>query len=165
MHHLKSAVHTALALTVATLAVSACGGYRPPVSLAPQPARYTAAPYDTAWARAVEFFANNNIPLQTLDKANGLLSSARVDLSPTQAIAWSNCGTWDGDRIITRNTDPRTYAVTAQISITIHTTQNATAVRSTVALNGAIRGWRYASRLECVSTGKFEDALFAYVTR
>jgi hypothetical protein len=174
MHDAKSAVHTALAahpartaliLAVATLALSACGGYRPPLALTPQPERYTAAPYDTAWARAVSFFANNNLPLQTLDKANGLLSSARVDLSPRQAMAWANCGKWDGDPVITTDTDPRTYVVTASISVTVHTAQNATAVRSTISVNGAIRGWRYASRLDCVSTGKFEDALFNYVTR
>lgn len=165
MHHPKSAVQTVLALTVATLAVSACGGYHAPLALAPQPARYTSAPYDTAWARAVEFFANNNIPLQTLDKVNGLLSSSRVDLTPSQALAWANCGKWGGDPIITRDTDPRTYVVTAQVSVTVHPNQTATAVRSTVALEGAIRAWRYSSRLECVTTGKFEDALFAYVTR
>jgi len=147
-------------MVMVAVSLTACG-YTPPATLAPQPVRYARAPYDSVWARAVEFVAQEGIPILSIDKYNGLISSSRFELPLTNARQWFDCGRQGNGPVLTQTDDPRAYVMLAQFSVVLRNVQDSTAIRATAVVDGAAHE---SGRLRCVSTGQFETALFDYVT-
>lgn len=106
-------------------------------------------PFDATWQRIIAFFANDNIQIQTIDKASGLVASQQSALTRDQAVTWVDAGTALGG--------PRTrlLVVTASFNVFVRPLGDSTSVR----VNFAPR----CGSVPCVSTGVFETALIKYV--
>ncbi len=50
--------------------------------------RYLESNYDNAWNSVIDYFANNNIPVKTLEKESGLIYAETIGFSEE----WIDCG-------------------------------------------------------------------------
>src|ERR1044072_6858584 len=84
--------NNALRIAVAAVSLVGCVSIKPP-ELPPTPSHtYVRAPVDSVWQRDIGFFADARIPIQTIEKASGLIASTRFRLSTSQTRDWADCG-------------------------------------------------------------------------
>ena len=113
--------------------------------------------FDIAWQKIIKFFATNQIQIQTLEKASGIISSSMLSISPSQAELWCDCGKMGLARAsnhklsfnVLLEMEPASSVILISVNTTFLTTWNA--------------GLSYANVSECNSTGVFEKALLKAV--
>ena len=136
--------------------LSACT-VTPPTS-APAPAeKVVRAPVDVVWPQVVAFFANNSIPIQTIEKASGLIVSQPLELSPSQRAAWIDCGRF-GEKQMT------VLSATVAFNVFVRPEGDSTAIRVNTALSHtSAEAGIQTIPASCVSNGHFESQLLAAV--
>jgi hypothetical protein len=149
------------------LATVACAHVVPPREAAPVADRYAHTPFDTAWHRAIVYFANEHVPIQTIDKSSGLLVSSRFQLPFSDLKAWGDCGTAStGGSTIARLEAIHNYPTTsADFNVVMQPAGDSTSVRVSLAISGNVHvATGGLMDLQCVSNGQFERGLFDYVS-
>lgn len=78
-------------LIIIALLVSACANVNvsPPQQNEIEKTRQFAVPFETAWSRAVDWFANNNITIEKIEKPSGLITAKYSILVDHHIL---NCG-------------------------------------------------------------------------
>lgn len=112
--------------------------------------------YDIVWSAIVSFFAENNVPIKTIDKSSGLI----VAESQVFPEVWADCGKasfveFRSDAIGTFNIFALKQTgggVNVSVNSSFHCNRYDT-------LNGVPMG-----RMQCNSTGVFERMLLDYIT-
>lgn len=79
-------------LVVVTLALTACSAGTPPTMPAPRDAAAVGAGFDETWNAVIDHFADDNIPIATIEKASGIVATARLRVGAQDAQRWANCG-------------------------------------------------------------------------
>jgi hypothetical protein len=152
-----SAGRAAVALLAAAL-LAGCSMSTP----APAPAVaqvVVGAPLDSVWPRVIAFFANNNVPVQTLEKASGLIASQPLDLSSEQRRAWLACGKALG---VTIKPERDGFHARTTFNVFVRPIADSTSVRVNMAVHATMDSYTGGeSELDCQSNGKFEQALLA----
>lgn len=152
------------ALPIALLVLSVgCLTMKPPTTPPVPTNSYIRAPYDTVWQRVIGVFADARIPIQTLEKASGLIASTRFRLSPAQVKQWADCGTapaYGGITVLEyyeRNHMPIPDLL-ADFNVFVQPANDSTGVRVNLGLSSDAAA-RTPTTLTCVTNGKFEGAL------
>ena len=119
--------------------------------------------YDVAWSAVIEFFADNMIPIDVLEKESGVIVSRAITIRNPVLSAWVDCGSMGGrslshiDTIIAR----------VDFNIRIASQENGTLFRvnflAPTQLNRTDNGFGWLDHY-CVSTGKFESSLIEFVS-
>lgn len=153
-----------IAVTVALLVMSACYPVRPPES-APAPDATIAAPVDAVWSAVIEAFADVRVPIETIEKASGLVATRTFRLTFDQLKAWGNCGVANGKPLLEQVNAQVMYG-TADFNVFVRPTADGTLVR----VNLGVQGYRMNPYQNnqftpdvCVSSGAFERNLLAFV--
>ena len=153
-----------LAILVSALWMSACSSmqHEPPVVSAFESTKNVAMDFETAWGRAVAWFATRNITIDKVEKESGLLT-ARYDLAVDDNAV-------DVGRVKASNIMNLTIKRMASINVLV---RKLDARNSAVTVNvfGSFeaRGWRrwengwMSLSGTCASTGKIEADLFAFM--
>lgn len=131
----------------AVLSCAAC--YTPPPTVTVAPVEL-AASYDRTWDAVVQALAEQGIPVATIDKASGVLTSAPVKVESVNASRWGHCGS--DPAIPMRVTD-------ATVSVLVRGTATATTVRLSPR-------WSMVSgenAMVCATTGVWERELEAQI--
>lgn len=72
-------MRTGVCIAIIGVAISAvvagCAGYKPPMKRDVVTEREIARPYDRTWNNIIEWFASNNIPIKTIDKQSGFITT------------------------------------------------------------------------------------------
>ncbi len=79
----------ALVLVLAGACVS------PPVPPVPAPTRDAtpvAASFDATWNAVIDHFAATNIPISTIERASGIIATARLSVTREDAMVFADCG-------------------------------------------------------------------------
>ena len=140
----------ALALVLVGMAISC--QYSPPETVAtPRAATTVDAPFDRVWLATVDVFAERNIPIRTMDRASGFISSDELNLSDpaSSSVAWADCGTVDGEPVLP---DKAVYNIRVRGDSTRTTVQ--VTVRWSGLVNLAMMGT--IERKDCASKGTWE---------
>src|SRR5262249_15246197 len=67
--------------------------YKAPLAPSPRNATQVQASFATTWSAAVDVFAESNVPIETIDRASGLLVPAPLlYLSESSDSTWADCG-------------------------------------------------------------------------
>jgi tetratricopeptide (TPR) repeat protein len=111
--------------------------------------------YDIVWSAIISFFAENNVPIRTIEKASGLIV-AESQIFPE---VWADCGS--ASFIETRSDATGTFNVFAvkQTGGGVNVTVNA----SFYANRYDILNEEPMPPMQCNSTGEFERMLLGYV--
>lgn len=84
-------ISTRIAFIASSVLVCACAASLPPGPPIVRTATEVAAPVDRTWEAAVEVFANENIPIKTLDRSSGLIVAETQPVARQDGLA--DCGT------------------------------------------------------------------------
>jgi hypothetical protein len=146
---------------------TACLGIKPPAQPPTPTDTYIRAPFDTTWQRVIGFFADSRVPIQTIEKASGLIVSTKFRLSDEQTLVWADCGRGRGGTAFeaVKRMGLGLPLVLADFNVFVRPSVDSTAVRVNLTLNGEndlqVSGH---TSMVCVTNGKFEQALIARVS-
>ncbi len=128
------------------LLVAACApmGEAPPPSPAPEPTD-VAASVDDTWDAVIEIFALDNIPIQTIERASGLIASSTLRVDRALAEEASHCGRYHPGGV--------DYAEEVTYNVRVRGDEDESSVRVTATWNNPDAHYR------CQSTGAWEDRL------
>ena len=133
-----------LVLTLMLPSLAACQA-QPPQPPAPRDATPVAASFDATWDATIDHFAENNIPIATIERASGIIATTELRVDREVAEESSDCGTGQGI-----SSDMRFHATTAVYNILVRGDGRSSTVRATVS-------WvNPAANFECVTTGVWE---------
>lgn len=151
-----------LTLTIgATIAAALPIGCARPHVNAPAPAAESIVrvPFDVAWPRVIAFFANSNVPIQTLDKASGLIASQQLALSPYQRLTWVNCKSNFFNEITAVASSGSSYS--GNFNVLARSLGDSTYVRVNFSVSAFITTKNGPAAIDCASNGRFEQQLLA----
>ena len=106
---------------------------------------------DDIWTETVEFFAENNLPISTIERDSGLIVSDNLRISMAEFYRYADCG--DAPLTIESNGhgDVNVFA------------QEQSADRTRVTVNAKFQVYRtfgeYGGYSQCVSNGNLENAI------
>jgi hypothetical protein len=122
--------------------LAACAPSTPPAPPHPRDATTVAAPFGKTWNAIIDVFAADNIPIRTMDRASGFISTDPLGVTLSASETFADCGTVIGLPI---HADRSTYNIVARgdSSATVKAT-----IRFTATSSGTLR--------ECTSTGRWE---------
>jgi hypothetical protein len=127
---------------------------------------YVKAPFDAVWSAVVEYFADTRIPIQTIDKASGIIASKGFELGPELRLSWMDCGTAGGKPLVEQAND--VMKANADFNVFVRPTGDSTEIRLNVGMNGSrmtpFAGNQYTEQ-KCISNGKFEEGLLARIAQ
>lgn len=132
----------ALALGVA---LAACMATPPEVAAPARDATPVQASFDAAWDAAIDHFAENNIPIATIERASGIIATTQLGVDPEIAEVSSDCGTGSGV-----NSTIRLRATRAVYNVLVRGDASSATVRVTVSWSNPLAAF------ECVTTGAWE---------
>ena len=157
----------------------ACFRYTPPAAVPVRQATAIAAPFDSTWSAVITFFAENNIPIRTIEKASGIIVAepSRFAMQNRTPLLGSN-GKQKRDLGGMKLQSPPIYA-DCGVTKGLPPADPATAIynvrvqgdgaRSSVQVNVKYTGFQAnnpgTGDAICVSTGKFETDLESFVKR
>ena len=84
-----------IALCAAMLGLVACAHPNPPAPPAPVPTMAVNASFGRTWDAAIDVFAAQNVPIQTLDRSSGLIVAQPLSIAMSDqsiSTAWADCG-------------------------------------------------------------------------
>jgi hypothetical protein len=85
-------IRSACPFLLTAVAYSAgCAPQPPQLAPRPVPAAEITAPFDRVWGAVIDYFADNSVPIRTLEKASGLIATETM-LVPTGRIDFADCG-------------------------------------------------------------------------
>ena len=153
-------------LAALCLVAVGCATVVPPAAPPPPKESFVAAPFDTVWQRAVAFFANSRVPIQTIEKSSGLIASTRFQMPFDQIEAWADCGNASsgGSTIARLKAINNLPTVLADFNVLLRPVGDSTAVRVNLGYSATVRAPAGMVQLQCVTNGAFEQALTAYVS-
>ncbi|SRR5258706_11073269 len=102
--------------------------YTPPATLAPVPRAPTIvdASMDRLWIAVIDFFADRNIPIRTLDRVSGFIATDALRVQDSKAEGWADCGSTDNGPLsptgATYNIRVRGDSVHSTVQITVRWT-------------------------------------------
>ena len=117
----------------------------PPV---PAPAReetVVAVSFAATWDATIDHFAEDNIPISTIERASGIVATTRLGVDPETALIASDCGTGQGIYY-----DVRFRATDAIYNVLVRGDERSSTVRVTVSWSNP------AASFECTTTGVWE---------
>ncbi len=130
----------------AILLFLAVGCYPTPPAPAPsREATVVAASFAATWDAAIDHFAEDNIPISTIERASGLIATTRLSVDLATAAMASDCGTGGGVDF-----DTHYVATDAVYNILVRGDEHSSTVRVTVAWSNP------DAQFECVTTGAWE---------
>ena len=97
-----------LMLLALPLIAAACFGYQRPQPPTPAPATEIAASQARTWDAVVDLFAERNLPIRTMERASGFISTDRMVVNTDKATSWADCGKAFGGAL---RPDRATYSV------------------------------------------------------
>lgn len=142
-----------LIATLVVASLAGCSTYKPPVDHHPVTSRTYALSYDQCWNGIVDWFAENSIPIKTIDKASGLIAT-EYNLS-NRIHGTYDCGTDGYDQTIGKEKLASFNVIVRKVgdSVRVNVTTTFTTTISNV----------YAKTppepLTCTSTGKLESMI------
>lgn len=144
------------------LPIAACATIAPPRPVTPT-TTYIRLPFDTTWTRVVRFFADAQVPIQTIDRSSGVIASGPFRLPADRVEAWADCGTMsNGETAIARLAAIKNFPViTATFNVFLQPTRDSTSVRVNLGLDGTADSPGGPTKLRCVTNGAFERDLVA----
>jgi hypothetical protein len=149
-----------IGLTIVTLAAIGCS--HAPLATAPAPESIVHVTFDVAWLRIIAFFANANVPIQTLEKASGLVASQQLTLAPYQQSAWVACRSSFGSVLTALASPGSTY--TSNFNVFARPVGDSTYVRVNFLVTAFASTQHGPAPLNCASNGRFEQQLLASLT-
>jgi hypothetical protein len=108
------------------------------------------ASFDRTWVATLDALADERIPIATVDKASGLVTSGPFKVDHAKAATWGNCGS---DPMIPMSITDGT------LSVLVRGTNAATTVRITPRWSMVSGG----NSMVCVTTGGLEKAIEARI--
>lgn len=102
------------------------------------------APFDSTWSAVIDHFAFSNMPIATIDKSSGFISTSKMSVEPQKGIDWASCGV---NRELRIEYGP--HAVTYNVVV------RGSGPSSTVVVSAF---WERADRT-CVTRGTWESTL------
>lgn len=147
--------------TIAATAVilSGCMTYHPPTLTAPERAIVVDKPFDTTWELVIDWYAAQGVGIDKIQKESGLISA----IPGTVGIgSFVSCGKLEGGAF--ENYHSAMSTVVRKVSdyqskITVNVSANAKAI-----LRNGYGQVLKEQEVECISTGKLEKTLQAYVS-
>jgi uncharacterized lipoprotein len=142
--------------------LAACATQVPPTELAPEPERIARAPFDSIWTRVIAVFADARIPIQTIEKASGLIVSRPFTLPDSLEREWINCGTLsttNEDAITWMQKNNNTLDAAIDFNVFVRPLGDSTAVRVNAGVTATAMAPAGRVPFKCVSTGVFERQL------
>jgi hypothetical protein len=136
---------------------------RPSVRAPEPPRRSVPVPFDSAWNAALSFFAERKLPVETSDRARGIIASTRFAVASADSAAWLKC-----DKLSTPLLEkpPTTVSVTALLRVELHADGESTVARISLSASALDRKPPSSSEpagadvtVDCPSTGALESAL------
>lgn len=79
-------------LALLVLAGTACGRVAPPQPAAPRTATTVTASQARTWDAVIDVFAERNIPIRTMERVSGFISTEQLGVNPSEAKEWADCG-------------------------------------------------------------------------
>jgi hypothetical protein len=144
----------------AIILLAAACTYSAPASVAPERAPTTViAPFDRTWTAAIDYFADLNVPIRTLDRTSGFAATEELTVSDGTSVEWADCGDVDGTPVAPMravyNVRVRGDSARSMVRVTVRWVSAHTDV------------WTSQTRgIDCVTTGKWElDAELAIQRR
>lgn len=139
------------------LSLNGCYTYIPPAYRQVANSRELTLSYDVAWQRTIDWFARNNTPLKTIDKASGIIIS-EPDLKCSVGEYLDCGGGYEAciDGLISFNI---TVQKNQDASLSIRINSFPTAFVSAVHFGGG----GVVSRQKCYSNGKIEKTILDYI--
>lgn len=133
-----------VSVIVAAFLVSACQAV-PPAPAPVRDATSVAASFDATWDATIDHFAENNIPIATIERASGIIATTELRVDSETAEESSDCGTGQGVSV-----DMRFHATSAVYNILVRGDERASTVRATVSWTNP------SANFECHTTGVWE---------
>ena len=143
-----------LSASLATIILSACATYTPPVQKDITKTETINVSYDQAWQNATEWFASNNIPIKNIAKDSGLIAT---DYSLRASSRDFDCGTpgqldtvtsrTANMNIFVKKTSPQTVSVTVNV------------LGKAMITNMAGTQYQSFKTVDCVSAGSLEKGI------
>lgn len=83
-------------LIVSAFGVAGCVTYAPPQASTPEPLppAPVRASFDRTWNTVIDYFADNAIPVKTIDRASGYIAAERIGAGNN--AKWADCGQLSG---------------------------------------------------------------------
>ena len=88
-----------LILGLTALTVFGCRSFEPPKTYIFDKDKVVAQDFESVWTTLIQWFANDNKPIKTLDKSSGLISS-ELELESWQYRKYCDCGTPSGSETL-----------------------------------------------------------------
>jgi hypothetical protein len=132
-----------LALLTGTVAC-----YQPPPPVAPRPVVPIAASFDHTWNAVIDIFADNSIPIQSMERASGFIVSR--EMSPIPDDSWADCGSGGINTVRLR---------AASFNVVVRGDSTSSSVRITTRFVGTVQFADNVRTTECSSNGIWERAL------
>lgn len=140
----------------------ACHAVQPPV-VAPVPEAVVPRPFDAVWSTVVEGFADARVPIETIEKASGIIATRAFRLTFEQLKAWGNCGMAGGKPIL-EQVNGNVMRGAADFNVFVRPRGDSTVVRVNVGIQGErmnpLVGNSFTPDV-CTSSGAFERMLLA----
>jgi hypothetical protein len=151
-----------------------CVTYVPPQVKAPEPLppAPVRASFNRTWNTVIDFFADNAIPVKTLDRTSGYIAAERIGAGNN--VKWADCGKVTGALLSERegggpvapqqalfNVRVRGDSVASTVQVVVRWTGVATA---TIASGMGSREKAYP-QTECVTTNVWETEAIREITR
>jgi hypothetical protein len=139
-------------LLALALVSSGCYTYQAPEPASSRDATVVNATVGQTWDAVIDLFAARNIPVRTIEKASGLIASDPLEVDPTRAPQWADCGELGNDHF---------YPNEAVYNVLVRGDTAGSSVRATVRWTHRSGGGE-ADR-DCATTHVWEEGLEAEV--
>lgn len=74
------------------LLLPACVKYQPPPPPEPREATNVSASMGQTWDAVIDLFALRNIPIRTIERVSGIITTENLSVDPEDGVAWGDCG-------------------------------------------------------------------------
>jgi hypothetical protein len=144
------AVRSLSCVLVAAVGGGACAPQPPQLAPRPVPAAEIAAPFDRVWGAVIDHFADNSVPIRTLEKASGLIVTESM-LVPLGRIDLADCG----------KDSLGEYVGPSHAAYNVRVTGDS--AKSSVRVTATFSNQRSALYPQCVSRGNYERVLISSI--
>lgn len=142
-------------IVLLALALSACTNTPPPAPPAPRASLTVPLSVGRVWDAVIEQFAETSVPIQTMERASGLIVTTPMGVAASDGLAWANCGK---DALGTPL--PATL-----VSYNVLVRGDSTSANLRVTARWASGGMGGSATVECVTRNVYEPDLEAAVAK
>lgn len=134
---------------LALLALVGCAS-RPVAPPAPLVPVSVDASFDQTWATVIDIFAQQSIPIATIDKASGLIVSRNLSVHMEDGLNWGDCG----NSLLTNR-----WVTHGDFNVLVRPVGEGTSVRATASWTAWKDGRGYACRTKGVWERRLQFAI------